>query len=140
MLAEQQSLKARVGCETLPANGVQARLAVGLSIQRPSSSCCAALSDSESARLGYGEAWLQFSGILDPDLFGCSCELELTVYPPASMGGSLGRNPEVPGQVGSKQNLGQPKDKSEILQGSSSPELFGSCQFLVLLLSCEFFV
>jgi hypothetical protein len=52
---------------------------------RPSSGC-AALSDSESARLGRCAARPQFTGILDHDLFGCSCELELTVEPPASTG------------------------------------------------------
>ncbi len=62
---------------------------------RPSCDC-----DSESARLGCGAARPQFTGILDHDLFGCSCELELNVEPPASTGGrqmGLERNPDAPG-------------------------------------------
>ena len=58
---------------------------------RPSRGC-AALSDSESARLGCGVALQQFTSILDLDLF---CKLELTVEPPASTGGR---------QVGLKKN------------------------------------
>ena len=73
-------MKAQVGCETLLASGVQAG-----SDCRPSRGC-AALSDSKSARLGRGAARPQFTGILDHDLFGCSCYLELVVEPPASTG------------------------------------------------------
>ena len=73
-------MKAQVGCETLLASGVQAGTDC-----RPSRGC-AALSDSESARLGRGAARPQFTGILDHDLFGCSCKLELIVEPPASTG------------------------------------------------------
>ncbi len=80
MLAAQQSLKAQVGCETLPASGVQSGTA---SDCRPSSGC-AALGESESARLGSGAALPLVTSILAHDLFGCSCELELTVEPPAS--------------------------------------------------------
>ncbi len=43
-------------------------------------------SDSESARIGRGAARLLFTGILARGLFGCSCELELTVDPPTSTG------------------------------------------------------
>jgi hypothetical protein len=87
----RRTLKAQVGCETLLASGVQA----GTDCQ-PSRGC-AALSDSESARLGSGAARQRFTGILDHDLFGCSCELELTLEPPASTGGrqvGLGRKPQ----------------------------------------------
>ncbi len=49
-LSKRQTLKAQVGCETLLASGVQA----GTDCQ-PSRGC-AALSDSESARLGRGTA------------------------------------------------------------------------------------
>jgi hypothetical protein len=83
-----------------PCSGVQAGTDC-----RPSC-CCTALSDSESARLGCGAARPQFTCILDHDLFGCSCELELNVEPPASTGGrqmGLERNPDAPGQVGLKQ-------------------------------------
>ena len=80
ILAQQET---QVGCETLLASGVQA----GTDCQ-PSSGCAALrLSDSESARLGSGAAWPRFTGILDHDLFGCSCKLELIVEPPASTGG-----------------------------------------------------
>ncbi len=78
----------RIGCETLPASGVQAGTDC-----RPSR-CCAALSDSESARLGCGASRQRFTGILDHDLFG---ELDLTVEPPASTGGrqvELERKPQ----------------------------------------------
>ncbi len=54
------------------------------------------LCDSESARLGSGAALQQFKDILDHDLFGCSCNFQLTVDRPASTGGrqmGLGRNP-----------------------------------------------
>ena len=78
ILAQQET---QVGCETLLASGVQA----GTDCQ-PSSGC-AALSDSESARLGSGVARQRFTGNLDHDLFGCSCKLELIVEPPASTGG-----------------------------------------------------
>ena len=53
-------------CCKLLASGVQAGTDC-----RPSR-CCAALSDSESARLGRGAARQQFTGVLDHDLFGCS--------------------------------------------------------------------
>ncbi len=78
ILAQQET---QVGCETLLASGVQA----GTDCQP--SRCCAALSDSESARLGSGTARQLFTGILDHDLFRCSCKLELIVEPPASTGG-----------------------------------------------------
>ncbi len=72
ILAQQETnLKAQVGCETLLASGAQAGTDC-----RPSR-CCAALSDA---------ALQQFTGILDHDLFGCSCKLELIVEPPASTG------------------------------------------------------
>ena len=62
------------------------------------------------ARLWRGPARWQFTGILDHNLFGCSCELELIIEPPASMGGrqvGLERKPEAPWQLGPKQNLGR---------------------------------
>ena len=80
ILAQQET---QVGCETLLASGVQA----GTDCQPRASSGCAALSDSESARLGSGVARPRFTGNLDHDLFGCSCKLELIVEPPASTGG-----------------------------------------------------
>jgi hypothetical protein len=89
----------------------------------------ARLSDSraESARLGRGTARArpQFTGILDHDLFGCSCKLELAVGPPASPGGrqvGLERNPRSARASWAEAKLG-PKHKSEILQGSSSRAL-----------------
>ncbi len=39
------------------------------------------------SQAGSGTAPPRITGILDHDLFGCSCELELTVEPPASTGG-----------------------------------------------------
>ncbi len=81
MLAARQSLKAQVGSETFPESGVQDG-----TDYRPSRGC-AALSDSESARQGRGAARLLFTGILEHALFGCSCELESTLDPPASAGG-----------------------------------------------------
>ncbi len=63
---------------------VESRLGLTVTDCLPSSGCAAAaLSDSESARL----ALQLFTGILDHDLFCCSCKLELTVDPPASTGG-----------------------------------------------------
>jgi hypothetical protein len=45
-----------------------------------------------------------FTGILDHDLFSCSCKVELTVEPSASTGGrQMGQEP---GQAGQNQNLG----------------------------------
>ena len=96
-LSKRRTLKARVGCETLLASGVQAGTDC-----HPSRGC-AALSDSESARLGRGAARPQFTGILDRDLFGCSCKLELIVEPPASTGGrqvGLERKTRRPGKLG----------------------------------------
>ncbi len=52
-LAVNQSLKAQMGCKTLP--GV-----LGLAVA-PASRSCAALSDSKSARLGSGAALQQFT-------------------------------------------------------------------------------
>ncbi len=87
------------------------------------------LSDSraESARqrLGRGTARQQFTCILDHDLFGCNCELELAVEPQASPGGrqvGLERNPRSARASWAEAKLG-PKHKSEILQGSSSHAL-----------------
>jgi hypothetical protein len=113
-----RTLKAQVGCETLLASGVQA----GTDCQP--SSCCIALSDSESARLGCGAARPLFTGILHHEtheLFGCSCKLELTVEPPASTGGrqvGLERKPQSAwaswAEAKLKQNL---KHNLEIIQG-----------------------
>ncbi len=87
---------------------------------RPSSGC-AALSDSESARLGHGAARQRFTGILDHDLFGCSCELELTVEPPAKTGGKqvgLEIKPRSARASWAEAKLGQNlKYKSENFQG-----------------------
>jgi hypothetical protein len=91
------------------------------------------------ARLGSGAARQQFTGILDPDLFGCSCELKLTADPLASTGGCLGRKPQSAKATWAKAKFGQAEHKSDILQDSSSNVLFGSCE-LVVLLSCEFLV
>jgi hypothetical protein len=94
-------LKAQVGCETLLASGVQAGTDC-----RPS----AALSDSESARLGHGAALQQFTGILDHNLLGCSCKLDLIVEPPAALEAgkwAWKENPEAPERVVPKQNLGR---------------------------------
>ena len=79
----------------------------------------ARLSDSraESARLGRGTALPQFTGILDHDLFGCSCKLELAVGPPASPGGrqvGLERNPRSARASWAEAKLG-PKHKFENL-------------------------
>jgi hypothetical protein len=62
-----------------------------------------------TARLGRGAARKRFTGILDHDVFGCSCELELTVEPPAREVGKRAwkENPEAQGQLGPKQNLGR---------------------------------
>jgi hypothetical protein len=82
------------------------------------SSGCAALSDSESAMLGSGAALQQFTGILDHDLFGCSCELELIVEPPARKGGrqvGLERKPQSARASRAEAKLGQNlKHKFEI--------------------------
>ncbi len=69
----------------------------------------AALSDSESARLGSGAARPQVTDILNHDLFGCSCKLELIVEPAREAGKRAWKeNQEAPTgwQVGPKQNLG----------------------------------
>ncbi len=112
----RRTLKAQVGCETLLASGVQA----GTDCQ-PSRGC-SALSDSESARLGSGAVLPLFTCILDHDLFGCSCKLELTVEPPASTGGrqvGLERKPRSARASWVKAKLG-PKDNLEIFQGWST--------------------
>ena len=98
-LSKRRTLKAQFGCETLLASGDQAGTDC-----RPSRGC-AALSDSESARLNLnrGAARQRFTGILDHDLFGCSCELDITVEPPASTGGrqvGLERKTRRPGKLG----------------------------------------
>ncbi len=54
-LFKRLTLKAQAGCKTPPASGVQAGTDC-----RPSR-CCAALSDTESARLGSGVDWQLFS-------------------------------------------------------------------------------
>ncbi len=77
MLAAKQSLESEIGCKTL--SGVQA----GANC-RPKSSY-AALSDSESSRLGSGAARQRLTVIPAHALFGCSCKLELTVELPASI-------------------------------------------------------
>ena len=116
ILAQQET---QVGCETLLASGVQA----GTDCQPRASSGCAALSDSESARLGSGVARPLFTGNLDHDLFGCSCKLELIVEPPASTGGrqvGLERKPRsarASWAEGPKPNL---EHNLEIFQGWSS--------------------
>jgi hypothetical protein len=106
---------AQVGCEILPASGVQA------GTDCCPSSGCSALSDSKSARLGSGAARPLFTSILDHDLFGCCCELKLIVEPPASTEGrQVGLERKLPSGWASwaEAKLG-PKHKSDFFQGSS---------------------
>jgi hypothetical protein len=114
ILAQQET---QVGCETLLASGVQAGTVTDC---QPSSGCAApGLSDSESARLGSGAARQRFTGILDHDLFGCSCKLELTVEPPASTEGrqvGLERKSRSARASWAEAKLG-PKHNLEIFQG-----------------------
>ena len=97
-LCNRRSLKAQVGYETLPANGIQA----GTDF-RPSRTC-ASLSDSESARLGRGAARPpgQF-----PIIYLTAVAImhqPLSLQPAREAGkGAWTENPE----VGPKQNLGR---------------------------------
>ena len=110
-LCNRLSSNAQVGCETLPASGVEA----GTDCRR----CCASLSDSESARLGRGAPGADSDqppgpGPITWTMIYLTAVLNLP-YPlsiqPAREAGKWAWS-EAPGQVGPKQNLGRIRNTS----------------------------